>query len=46
MDDLFLAHNIGKDTKHPTILGNQVKETREQCKKHALDAGMSETDSK
>jgi hypothetical protein len=42
MDDLFLAHCIAKDTKHPTILRKQAKEAPEQRKKRALDAGMSE----
>jgi len=42
MDHLFLAHGIAKDAKHPTILSKQAKEAREQCKKRALDAGMSE----
>jgi hypothetical protein len=40
------SHGIAKDAKHPTILSKQAKEAREQCKKRALDAGMSEPDSK
>ncbi len=42
MDHLFLVDDITKDSKNPTILSKQVKETREQYKKRALDAGMSE----
>jgi hypothetical protein len=44
MDHLFLVHGIAKDTNHhgSTILSKEAKVTREQCKKHALDAGMSE----
>ena len=44
MDHLFLVHGIAKDTNHhgSTILSKEAKVAREQCKKHALDAGMSE----
>ena len=42
MDHLANAHGIAKEASHPSIINKQAKDAREQCKKHALDAGLTE----
>ena len=37
MDHVFLAHDMTKDSKHPTLVSNQTNEARQQCKEHVLD---------
>jgi hypothetical protein len=46
MDHLAKVHGIEKDAKHPTAISRQQKHAREDCKTRALDAGMSEPDSR
>ena len=42
MDHLANAHGIAKDSKHPSMLSKQASQARADCKKRALDAGMTE----
>jgi hypothetical protein len=42
MDHLANAHGIAKDSKHPSIMSKQASQARADCKKRALDAGMTE----
>ena len=42
MDHLANAHGIAKDATHPTAISKQQKQARDESKKRALDAGMTE----
>ena len=42
MDHLVNAHGIAKDATHPTAINKQQKQARDESKKRALDAGMTE----
>ena len=42
MDHLANVHDIEKETTHPTVISQQQKQARDESKKRALDAGMTE----
>ena len=42
MDHLANVHGIAKDATHPTAICKQQKQARDESKKRALDAGMTD----